>query len=451
VFLVKPDAVAVENVLRLARSESGAALAFAALGTCADDLRVFSVPDADEHTLVGHEALAELVCQASTDPELPHARVLVRAVGASAPLTLAVAAAPVADGLLRRAAASGASTILLAHDALAHDEPRALVGLLFEAEHELDETGRELLAQLAERLWRHARARRQVALLGERSSSSARADALHADERGGRTAAEGAEGVVSEEWYEEGHTLVRDIFEPEDPTEWSAVGQPEMSGGGGGDRLVPAVGPPRAVAWRCPPGAAARGWRRSESRPSGPVQGQLEVAPLESSGIGDVGQWWLVHDVVTGLPSVAQFCSQVGRLLAAEIRATSSLALVLVEVPGERAAPAAARALGAQLRYSDPLARIDRDLFAAAMLLVPGHGCADAVEARLASAARSSLHELSTVRTTHAVAAPGDRRDVDELLRQAIAQLPGRAGAAEPPGGGRGAPPLGSPSAMATS
>ena len=386
VALVKPGGPAVENLLRWLRRECGAMLAFVVLGPHAGETHTFLVPSLGEAGISSREALDELVHQASTDPEFPHARVLVRTVHVGTPSTLVVAPARVAHrggaahGVPDADAGARANT---GCDAASDDGPHAMCGVLCGVDQVLDERQVELVAQLAQRFGCHALALCQLDLL-----------------RGSRPAGE------------------------------PVVAAPKSLVGEHGSRNAGTLraGAPRGSAAAHPDAAQSHRWDPHR-----------------------VGPWWLVHDVVTGLPSVAQFCSQVGRLLAAEIRATSSLALVLVEVPGERAAPAAARALGAQLRYSDPLARIDRDLFAAAMLLVPGHGCADAVEARLASAARSSLHELSTVRTTHAVAAPGDRRDVDELLRQAIAQLPGRAGAAEPPGGGRGAPPLGSPSAMATS
>lgn len=132
---------------------------------------------------------------------------------------------------------------------------------------------------------------------------------------------------------------------------------------------------------------------------------------------------WAPLDTVTGLLSLGQFFSRTGRLLASESRATSALALVLVEVPDDATASVVGRALSTRLRHSDPLVRIEPDLFAAAVLLFPGSTRGDVVEERLAGAVRAALEWLTPVRTTHVLADPADRRDVDELVREAITRL----------------------------
>ena len=112
-------------------------------------------------------------------------------------------------------------------------------------------------------------------------------------------------------------------------------------------------------------------------------------------------------------------------MLASDTCTAGALALVVVEVPDPRTAPSAARALRAQLRFADPLALVDCDLLVAAVVIYPA-GSGGAVEQRLGSAVRSALEGPGSVRTVHVVATPGDRREVDELLRDAVLRLPGR-------------------------
>lgn len=173
-------------------------------------------------------------------------------------------------------------------------------------------------------------------------------------------------------------------------------------------------------------------------RSTGRAVADPAAAPFVGPATSGADVWWAESDPVTGLLSLGQFFSRTGRLLAAEVRTTASLALVLIEVPDERTAPAAADALRAQLRFTDPLTRVDRELFAAAVPLFPGGTHGDAVEERLGVAVRSALDWLSPVRTTHVLAEPGDRRDVDELLRRAIASMPRRAGGSGAPWRGTG-------------
>lgn len=530
VTVVKSETAAVVNLLRLARSECGATLAFATLRTSSGDWRTQCVPPAGTMGPLSRDALDELVRQASTDPELPHARALVRTVRAGTPLTLAVAPvlepgncqqlsdvdhpvtaarngdAPGAAGGAWRDRGDHVDIERTGSARTAGTERagrvQAMIGLLFDAGIAVDEPQLDLLSQLAERLGRHARALERIELMRGRRGTAvgdARDPDAAADEaprrpitgagasavsgtsasqvagagpsaepgaRGGAMPHAGAPGAASREaptvpFADEGigadpgpgwqapiagapatvPSMGRDV--PWAPSAFSFPGRGPLDEG-----IVAALSPPTST--------DVTGGRSVPDRAFGAVVGRLSVQYAEISrpqgrDDGDPDGWWLAQDSRTGLPSVAQFFSRAGRLLTAELRTTSTLAVVLVEVPDPQTAPAAARALSAQLRYSDPLARIERDLFAVAVLLVPGIASGDAVEQRLGSAVRAALDWLSPVRTTHVLAAPGDRRDIDALVRQAIAQLPGRTGAAEPPGGGRGAPPLGSPSPMVTS
>ncbi len=142
--------------------------------------------------------------------------------------------------------------------------------------------------------------------------------------------------------------------------------------------------------------------------------------------------WWGEPDPVAGCSSLGQFFSRFGRMLAPDDRTAGALGLIVVELD-PRTVTNAARALRAQLRFSDPMTRIAHDLLAVAMLLLPA-GTGDVVEQRLAAAVRSALERPTTVRTARVLAEPGGRRDVDELLREAISRLPGR------DAGGGGAP-----------
>lgn len=191
------------------------------------------------------------------------------------------------------------------------------------------------------------------------------------------------------------------------------------SGMQGGRPPAPVVTDPTSAV---PPG-------RLDSTTAAPTPPHPTSAPTaedDRRAIGWSAAWLAPSDPITGLPSLARFFSRAGRLLGSEARASGAVAVVVVEVPSDRTAPLAARALAAQLRFGDPLARIDHGLFAAAVVLFPGSTRGEAVEERLGSAVRAALEPQAPVRTVHVLAEPGDRRDIDELLRTAIAGLPRR-------------------------
>ena len=350
---------AIENLLRVARSECASALAFASIAD-GDELEMFTVPPAGSAGGLSCEALAELVRQASIDPEVRYASVFVRRVQMGEPLTLAVAPVPACGD-------------------------RSLVGVVGEADRQFEPQHLELLEWLAQRLSRHVGAMKELEIApdaGPPSATSAAED----------TAPAPVHQAVS-------------LFGP---------------------RLQPVpVDDDRA---------SQDAARTSGAETSARDSAEPDAGRAGEAGIDSPHTWWAASDPLTGLASLAQFFSRAGRLLSSEARASGALALVLVEIPDERTAPAAARALATQLRCSDPLARVDRDLFAAAVLLFPAGMRAGALEERLGAVVRSALDWLSPVRTSHVVAEPGDRRDIDELLRQALAELPGRTA------GGGGAP-----------
>ena len=381
---MKPSATGVTNLLRVARAECAGAVAFAAV--TADDagggvrgMRVFSFPQGETAETLSGEVVAELVRQAALDPEYAQSGVFVRSVGVRDGLTLAVAP-------LRDAGTEG------------------MLGVVALDDQGFDQDQLELLQRQADRLARHLRARGDV-------------DAIVA------TAASASETELDE---------ARERVRIATPLQTHAAA-PTTNGAGAHDQRG-AARAERGVANG--PGEPAKGGSH-EPHPAGQAQSvqrpaveppraagtPTRSAPSPAPGREVPAEAWAAVDAATGLPSLAQFFSRAGRLLASEARATSALALVLVEMPEDATASVVARALSTRLRHTDPLVRIEPDLFAAAVLLFPGSTRGDVVEERLAGAVRASLEWLMPVRTTHVLAEPGDRRDVDELLREAIARL----------------------------
>ncbi len=324
----------VENLLRVARDETAAGTAFAAILAGGRALEIVSVPAPGVPEGLSSDELAQLVDRAAADPEFARARAFVRAVQLGHALTLAVA--PVGDGA-----------------------GRSMIGVVAGPDHRFEPAQLGVLERLAQRLLRHLEA---VQRLG--------GGAWQGAELPGRAVGQGAE------------------------LPGRAVGRGEELGSD----------EPRQAA----------------EQPSRPASA-LREAPLEMPP----ATWWAAPQPLLGLSSLGQFFSRAGRMLASDTCTAGALALVVVEVPDPRTAPSAARALRAQLRFADPLALVDCDLLAAAVVIYPA-GSGGAVEQRLGSAVRSALEGPGSVRTVHVVATPGDRREVDELLRDAVLRLPGR-------------------------
>jgi hypothetical protein len=357
----------MENLLRVARSETEAGTAFAALFGDGSPSEIVSVPAAGAPESLSSEELAELARQAAADPEFSHARVFVRSVQMGQALTLAVA--PLRDGV-----------------------GHSMIGVVAGPDHRFEPAQLEVLERLAQRLLRHLQV---VQKLSDRAE------------------------------LEEG------------PSERGAF-QPEAPRSAGGSKEAPeAFGPGPAVPEAPRGGRFAAQW--GGAAPPTPASGSggtslgtvssTRAAPtgevLEGSPDASPATWWAEPDPRTGLSSLGQFFSRAGRMLPSEDRTTGGLALVVVEVADPRTTPSAAQVLRAQLRFSDPLARVDCDLLAVAIVLFPS-GTGVAVEQRLAAAVRSALERPDSVRTVHVVAKPGERWDVDELLREAVSRLPGR-------------------------
>ena len=324
----------VENLLRVARDETAAGTAFAAILAGGRALEIVSVPAPEVPEGLSSDELAQLVDRAAADPEFARARAFVRAVQLGHALTLAVA--PVGDGA-----------------------GRSMIGVVAGPDHRFEPAQLGVLERLAQRLLRHLEAVQRVG-----------GGAWRGEELPGRAVGRGEEHGSDE------------------PRRGQVPGSDE---------------PPQAA-----------------EQPSRPASA-LREAPLEMPP----ATWWAAPQPLLGLSSLGQFFSRAGRMLASDTCTAGALALVVVEVPDPRTAPSAARALRAQLRFADPLALVDCDLLAAAVVIYPA-GSGGAVEQRLGSAVRSALEGPGSVRTVHVVATPGDRREVDELLRDAVLRLPGR-------------------------
>lgn len=432
----------IANLLRVACRECRATVAFAVVPTSAADSEMHRVPAQDAEGALSDDTLVELASRASLDPEFGGGRAFVRTVQLPSATILAVAPVP------------GAGST-------------GMVGVLGDDPGGFAPPQLAMLDRLAERIGRHVRA---LQALDERNvegpddlsgqgqdrpptaehngvppaqpdgTGAGEQDAT-ADEPSGPDLQAGTPAAEVGPEQASGQTSEQTS---EGTSGQSAVMVPSLGfaafGNEPGGAIAPSErGPFEPHPW--PPRSPASPVDLGEGAPIRPAvapdtlsvpAGRPITAPVGVAS--DVrapeppapGSWWAATDPVTGLPSLGQFFSRAGRLLASEARASGAVALVLVEVPDERTAAAAARALAAQLRFSDPLARVDRDLFAAAVLLFPGSVRGDAVEERLGAAVRSALDWLAPVRTTHVLAEPGDRRDVDELLRQAMIGLPGR-------------------------
>lgn len=362
---MRAGSAAVTNLLRLVRSEADAGVAFAAVPGDAGHVQIFAVPPPGAAGGMDERSLEDLARKVSADPELPYARVLVRSVQQGEPLTVAAAAIP---------------------------GPGGLVAVVSPGERAFDAAQSDALHRVAVRLSRHFQAFEAVRELGAEGPGSVPGDA-GPDVPGdaGPDVSEPAPGVTGV---------------PPPPPE--------------GDRGR-ATAPERSD--QPPPPDAAEPPATATTPATATAPAAVETLPVPEGG---TVAWLAAPDRRTGLPSPARFFSRVGRLLSSDVRDQGAFALVLIEIPTEETAQAAAAALTSQLRFSDPVARIDRDLFAAAVVLVPGSLRGDLVEERLGSAVRGALEWLSPVRTTHVLAEPGDRRDVDDLLRLALSALPGR-------------------------
>ncbi|MGC8472351.1 MAG: hypothetical protein ACP5PM_08680 [Acidimicrobiales bacterium] len=359
-----------ENLLRVARRDTAAGTAFIALDAAGRASEIISVPEPGSAEGLSADALAELVRQASADPEFVHARVFVRSSRVGRAVTLAVAP-------LRGGGAHG------------------MIGLVAEADRRFEAVHLEILGQLAERLVRHLDVIQQLG--------------------GG-----GHLGGALEDPRADDHAPGVDDHAPGvDDRDLGIDGRDERAGvlSRNGTTVPEAPEFPLGVGARAPSAVPDQG------RPG--VATSLADAPLWAA-------WWTERDPLTGLEGLGKFFSRAGRLLVPGGRSAGTFVLVVLELPDDRALQVAAGVLADVLRSTDPVGRVGEHLLAAALLVADGSD--DSVERRIATAVDSALDGPSALRSAHVAAAPGDGRDVDELLRDAIFGLHHRQA------GGGGAP-----------
>ena len=382
----------VENLLRVARRDTAAGTAFAALDAAGRASEIISVPEPGSAEGLSADELAELVRQASADPEFVHARVFVRSGRVGRQVTLAVAPLHGGGG-------------------------HGMIGLVAEPDRRFEAAHLDVLGQLAERLVRHLRVVQQLARGGDPGADRAGPDP-EADRAGPDPGANGGD---------ERPDRLRSAgpWVPEAPQRVPEAPEFPLSVGAGVPADVPVpASPGSSLAPSALGGARASSVRApKEGSADAPVPERTGAA-TSLAGPAPKAEWWAERDQLTGLPGLASFFSRAGRLLAPGARSAGTFVLVVVEVPDVRTAQAAARVLAATLRSTDPVGRVEERLFAAALLLADEGS--DMVERRLAVAVGSALDHPAGVRTAHVAAAPGDGRDVDELLRDALARLQDR-------------------------
>jgi hypothetical protein len=377
----------VENLLRVARRDSAAGTAFAAFDAGGRACEIISVPEPGSAEGFTADELAELVHQASADPEFVHARVFVRRARVGREVTLVVA--PLRGG-----------------------GGHSMMGLVAEPERRFEAAHLDLLGQLAERLVRHIRVVQQLARPGDLGGERLGVGSNGGDERPGRLRSADAVPEAPQGVPEARPSV------PEAPEFPPFVGADVPAGAAPVPATRDAVVGPSPRGGGPPPRTRAP----SDQSADGPMSDDTAAAFLTRPVPG--AAWWAQRDQLSGLLGLVRFSSRAGRLLAPGERSAGTFVLVLVEVPDVRTVQPAASALAAALRSTDPVGRIDERVLAAALLLADESS--DAVERRIAAAVRSALERPAGVRTAHAVAAPGDARDIDELLREALARLDDR-------------------------
>jgi len=200
-------------------------------------------------------------------------------------------------------------------------------------------------------------------------------------------------------------------------------------------QLAPGARPPAGPTAGPTAGAGMAAPRQVAPRPPAIVEGHSAPPPAATAG-GSAHETAVVADLLggatEGLVTFAGLIGRTGRLLGAST-ASGSVVIVALEIVGigtgvEDVVPELARALRAELRFDDPVARFGTAGFVAVVASAPGAASADAVEHRLASALGAALaaHEGVAVRSTHTVTGLSADRDADELVRTAVRKLRGR-------------------------
>lgn len=403
---MRTGSAAVANLLRRVCSETDGSAAFAVVTEEDGSRRIVAVPPPGAPGSLDAPWLEALARQVSEDPELAGDRVVVRAVHHGEPFTLSVVSMTGLSGFLAVLRGPGGS---------------------------LEVAQADNLVRVASRLSRHFDTLRRLTE-GKKPSNVV--------ERTQNGPVTNVHGVASPPPITPAPTPPPPIT-PAEP-EWPAPAEPEVYGAAQAEVSAPAspevsgtAAEPVSEHAFAPSSAPAPA--PSPAPPPGPgVRARGEDSEVVPDGSA-ISLWCASPDPVTGLNSPARFFSRAGQLLRAPARQSRAFVLMLVEIPNEETAASTAGAITGQLRASDPVARIDRDLFAVALLVGTGAAGGEGVEERIGSTVRGALEWLSPVRTAYVRAEPGDRRDVGELLLHAISALPGReAGSSGAPWRGAG-------------
>ena len=397
----------VTNLLRMARNECRGLVAFVAAAHDGE-LEVASFPTGAGDAL-GHAAVSQLVRLSSSDPEFGHGGPFVRTV--------------ILDGFLE------AVTVAVAPLGTGGD--RGLLGVVGHEPSDFGDHQRRTLERVAQRLSRHLSAREEVgqrrrSLVAEQAAPVAPAatptefaDDLRAPEalRGGTVPP--SDGGA----WESTEPVVPPWADPRPPGD----GTPTVTTRGGFRAVVP------PVSWSVadPPGGDV-GDHLATSSQAPPAAPAPADEPVATGGKDEFSApAWEEADGISGLPGLGAFFSRTGRVMGGpEPRA---VAMVVLEVdrtnrPEELVVQLAASALRSQLRASDPLARIGRSTYAAAVVLDPGSSLAPVIEQRLAGAVRSAVvasTPQAVVRSAQVLAEPEQRIEADELLRRSLRSLHG--------------------------
>jgi hypothetical protein len=461
------------NLLRMARSGCGCAVAFVALALEDHTFATARYSSTPDEGLVGREALDELVSLIWHDPRITRGEPVTRSVQ-----------------LGGRWAGRGSSPLAVAVVPLGgRGDPWGLVGVADPGDKIFGPSDIELLGRIAKRMASYLRARHEIQKQEEGPATPS--------EPPPPPSAPGTErGARSELWWAvepgQGHgpgdpagpgvdqeaVIARSApDDPEPSTTWAALAAEaadELRGtfgagrrtGGAGSPTPPTFPPtPRAGQFPpAPPAFRARVVAENPAEPRRPAGSGAETRPVEpasrpersrasfetgrgtpapsatfesgSAGVGTTAEPDPYRDLLAeeglapGLISVGALLGRTGRMLGAGSSAAGSLAVVVLEVQGvagqvgDLLMPAAVRELRLQLRFDDPLARIGRGTFVAVVPLVPGGSSGELVEARLADALRAAVAGREVlVRSAHVVADIRASHDADELLRAAVGKL----------------------------
>jgi GGDEF domain-containing protein len=472
----------VVNLLRMARTQCGVAVAFAALRNADGTFAIASFPSAGRDTTFTIEVIDELVRQTWGDPHLSGGRVLVRSgrlptanwLGQTRLVKLAVA--PLSD----------LATV---------DRPWGLLCVAEPTSGQFEQEALDLLGAMAVRLTSYLRARQEIVenvftvigdedLVGSEewpvAGEDGATEATGAGEDGAAEAALAepplAEPPAAEPPFAGSETRpaadpaagprVTPFAQASDAILQAAASVPVVewyrgvSAAGGGDPAGRAARIPDLTAEARPP---AQPWMASapavdepapaaaqpfETMTESPDLGREAPPPdtvreanasngtVAVASVTDPGELlgsMLRPDPVTGLVGLPSVLVHLGGAVSAlKSSAGGNVVVVLVDVrdPGAVAVPdavfsAVADRLRDQVRDDDLVGRIGRGTFAVVATVRAGTADAPVIERRLVDAARLVLEQApgALVRSSLATAEGGTAAGPEEILRQAIDSL----------------------------